>query len=177
MVVFVASWASAACAPPAAVARKAAYPTYEGRFAELFDDAIEASAVGLSVNARPTPRSDAVLQERAHVSDGIVKVRVKTVTTKTEGDQMAYVLEFEPFARLGGKHAPASSFSIRFDKAAPAFGIARSFEGRLVGKTFIAFVRQFTNGGGDDAFHIHLAPSTPDVEAAVREAMLLDELH
>ncbi len=168
------------CEPMPAAAPKAQFAIYEGRFSELFDDGIEASAVGMVGNTHPHSRQDPELLERAHVADGIVKVRVKTVTTKIEGDQTAYVLELEPFGRLGGAKAPGHSFSVRFEKTAPGFGIVRSIEGRLVGKTFIAFVREFTNPaakGGEAAYHVHLAPSTPDVEAAVKEAVVLDEVH
>jgi hypothetical protein len=177
LVALLASSSHFGCAPAPSFARKAQLVLYEGRFVELFDDAIEGSAVGLGIRTAASVRGDSVLRERAHVADGVVVVRVKTVTTKVEGGATAYVLQLEPYQRLGGKKPPSEVFDVRFDKSTLGYGIARSFEGRLVGKTFIAFVRQFANAKDDVAYHVHLAPSAPDVEAAVKEAVILDELH
>jgi hypothetical protein len=60
------------------------------------------------------------------------------------------------------------------DKSSPSIGILKSFDTRLGGKTFVAFVREFQTGE-DRRFHFHFAPDTKDVAAAVKEAVDLSE--
>ena len=150
--------------------------TYSGRQADLFDDTIEPAAVGLDFDRGYSPRVDKVLRERAQVGDAVLRVRVSTVTTKTDGPGVTYQLGLHTVEKLAGNHPPPTDFTVQIDKASESHGIMKNFESRLVGYSFIAFVREFAHPDGEREVHFHLAPDTKDVKAAVGDAMLLGEL-
>lgn len=150
---------------------------YSGRqAATLFDDRIEPAAVGLDLERAYAPRTDRVLRERAQVGDAVLRVRVSTVTAKTDGPEPEYQLGLHTVERLAGKAAPPGDFTVRITKRSESHGIMKNFESRLVGYAFIAFVREFSEPNGDREIHFHLAPDTNDVKGAVNEAMAMSEL-
>jgi len=151
-------------------------PAYAGRAADLFDDTIEAAAVGLDFDKGYTPRSDATLRERAQVSDAVLRVRVSTVTSKKEGPDATYELGLHTVEKVAGSHPPSDDFNVRINKTSESHGIMKNFEARLVGYPFIAFVREFVRPDGDREVHFHLAPDTKEVKAAVAEAVVLGEM-
>ena len=145
------------------------------RQADLFDDTIEPAAVGLDFDRGYAPRVDKALRERAQTGDAVVRVRVSTVTAKTDGPETTYQLGLQTVERLAGKEMPAH-FTIQIDKSSESHGIMKSFESRLVGYGFIAFVREFATPSGERELHFHLAPDTKEVKMAVEEAVLLGRL-
>lgn len=149
---------------------------YSGRQADLFDDTIEPAAVGLDFDKSYSPRLDKVLRERVQVGDAVLRVRVSTVTTKTDGPDAIYQLGLHTVEKLAGDHPPPPDFTVQIDKSRESHGIMKSFEGRLVGTSFIAFVREFAHPAGDREVHFHLAPDTREVRAAVSDALLMGEL-
>jgi hypothetical protein len=151
-------------------------PAYEGRSTELFDDGIEPRAVGIEVEATGKTKGDAALRERTQVGDATLRVRVSTVTSKDEDTGTTYQVGFRTLEKLAGQHPPGEEFVVRVDRTSTAAGILKSFEGRLVGMTFIAFVRAFVRPDGDHELHFHLAPDKKDVLDAVHAAMALGEL-
>jgi hypothetical protein len=161
--------AGAACGPPASAPARP-LPPYVGHAKELFDDAIEAKAVGLDLEATVIPRNDARLRERAEVGDAVLRVRVTTVSSKVEDEGSRYLVGFATVDKLGGFFPPAPEFTLVVDRVAPALGIVRTLGGRLVDRPFVAFIRQFVRPDGDVETHFHLAPDTPDEVAAVRDA-------
>ena len=165
-----AATALAACGGPDAVAPLRTLAAYEGRSLTLFDDAIEASAVGLNLDDASTSRTDAITRERTQVGDAVVRVRVETVTASADSDGTRYQITLRPLATLAGTHAPTTTFTVMVDKRSAAIGIVKSFDTRLGGRTFIAFVREFESND-ERRFHFHFAADTKDVAAAVQEAV------
>jgi hypothetical protein len=153
---------------------KRALPAYAGRGPFLFDDQIEARAVGLDLADPGEARFEDVFRERTRAADAVLRVRIDTVTVRNEATGPAYQLGLRSVDRLGGKSPPADPFVVLLSRESR--GLAKDFEGRLVGKTFIAFVRLFVRSDGDSELHFHFAPDTKTVEAAVREAVVLDEV-
>jgi len=153
-----------------------AVTAYSGRQADLFDDTIEPAAVGLDFDRGYSPRLDKVLRERAQVGDAVLRVRVSTVTAKTDGPEASYQLGLHTVEKLAGDHPPPTNFTVQINKASESHGIMKNFESRLVGYSFIAFVREFAHPSGDREVHFHLAPDTKEVKAAVGDAMLMGEL-
>ncbi|MBX3264130.1 MAG: cobalamin ABC transporter substrate-binding protein [Labilithrix sp.] len=149
---------------------------YSGRQADLFDDTIEPAAVGLDFEKGYAPRLDKALRERAQVGDAVLRVRVSTVTAKTDGPDAIYQLGLHTVEKLAGEHPPPVDFTVQIDKSSESHGIMKNFESRMVGYAFVAFVREFAHPSGDRELHFHLAPDTKDVKAAVGDAMLLGEL-
>jgi hypothetical protein len=153
-----------------------ALPTWSGRAADLFDDAIEPAAVGLDFQKSYNPRGDPQLRERTQVSDGVVRVRVATVTSKKDGPESVYQIGLHVVEKLAGSHSPEGDFNVTITKASESHGIMKNFESRLVGYAFVAFVHEFVKSDGDREVHFHLAPDTKEVKSAVSEAVTLADL-
>jgi hypothetical protein len=149
---------------------------YSGRAAELFDDTIEPAAVGLDFDRGYSPRSDPLLRERAQTADASVRVRVATVTAKKNGPEETYQLGLHTVEVLTGKNAPPVDFTVTISKTSESHGIVKNFEARLIGYSFVAFVREFAMPSGDRELHFHLAPDTKDVKKAVDDAMVIGGL-
>jgi hypothetical protein len=170
--------ALSACTPipegGGAVAPKSA--AYKGDLADQFDDAIEAHAIGLELDNYADPKSDARLRARAQAADIVARARVTTVTGETESGNRQYQVSFHVVERLAGKHPVGDDFTVRVDKNSPSLGIVRSMEGQLVGKSLDVFVKAFPRGDGDRDLHFHATIDSPEVAAAVHEAVILDEV-
>jgi hypothetical protein len=123
-----------------------------------------------------SPRADPLLRERAQVSDAVVRVKVQTVTGKTDGPEKTYQLGLHTVEKLAGANAPPGDFTVGVNKSSESHGILKNFEGRLVGYPFVAFVREFVRPDGDREIHFHLAPDTKDVKTAVSDAVVLGEV-
>lgn len=150
--------------------------TYSGRQADLFDDTIEPAAVGLDLDKGYSPRLDKTLRERALTAEGVVRVRVSTVTAKSSGPTAIYQLGLHTVEKLAGNNPPPSDFTVQVTNTSTSHGIMKSFESRIVGYAFIAFVREFAQPNGEREIHFHLAPDTKDVKTAVGDALLMNEL-
>jgi hypothetical protein len=151
-------------------------PSWSGRAADLFDDVIEPAAVGMDYQKSYIPKADPQLRERAQVSDAVLRVKVATVTAKKDGPESTYQLGLHTVEKLNAKNDPGPDFTVAITKASESHGIMKSFENRLVGYNFVAFVREFVRPDGDREVHFHLAPDTKDVKLAVGDALLLGEL-
>lgn len=151
-------------------------PAWEGRQRELFDDIIDPSALGLTLDT-PSPRSDPFLRERAQTGDFVARFKVQTVTLDSMGAQEHYHLHL-----LVGRPAfaepkyPDASVEIEIRTKDPAFGLVKAFDARLRGKTFIGFIRKFQGADGEPAVHFHLSADTEAVASSVKEAVALREL-
>ena len=169
--------ALAACGPatPSAHAPDGARleTPWAGRLADLFADAIDPAAVGLAM-LPASPRSDPYLRDRTQSADVITRARVSTATSDHVGEQVHYHLTLVPFDAPMGVHEAAEHYELQIAPGSPAYGIAKAMEGRLVGRSFIAFLRTF-RGQDEPVLHWHLAPDLPETAAAVREASALSE--
>lgn len=148
-------------------------PRYAGHEAQLFDDAVEPAAVGLDYQKDYLPRADMQLRERAQRADGVLRVRVSTFTSKNDGPGAVYQMNLHPVEKLTGSAAPTGDIPIAIDKSSESFGIMKSFESRMVGQSFIAFVRTYVRADGESVTHFHLAPDTKEVKLAISDALLL----
>lgn len=149
---------------------------WDGHAREVFDDSIDPSAVGLSMEG-PAPRADPFLRERAQTAEIVAQVRVTTVTVDTIGDDKTFHLGIQvgdpPLAR---PKIPDRNFELLIRPVSPAFGIARAFDARLQGMTFVGFIQRFAGQDGEPEVHWHLSADTADVVTAVKNAVALAEL-
>lgn len=149
---------------------------WDGAAREAFGDRIEPTAVGLSMDTA-SPRSDPLFRERAQTADLVAHVKVTTVTADTIGEDVTYHLSLQAVdPPLATAQIAARRFELSIGRNGPAYPIAKAFEGRLRGLTFIAFIRQFVGPEGEPVIHWHLAADTADVVSAVQEAVVLKEL-
>jgi hypothetical protein len=153
--------------PVAATSRPLA--SYSGHFEP------RAVGLGLDLDASSTPRGDRYFRERAQAADIIVRARVSTVTGKQDGPDTSYHVGFKVIEVLGGTHPLGDELVVRIDRSSPGIGVVRSFEGRLVGRTMVVVARAFVRPDGDQEIHVHVAPDTKEVVAAVHEAVILGE--
>ncbi|MCC6552595.1 MAG: cobalamin ABC transporter substrate-binding protein [Polyangiaceae bacterium] len=151
-------------------------PAWDAHARELFDDNIDAAAVGLTMEG-PAPRSDPYLRERAQTADVVARVRISTVTVDSIGDESTYHLGIQiGYPPLVKPQLPDQTFELIIRSTSRASGIAKAFDARLRGLTFVGFIRRFAGEGGEPEIHWHLAPDTPETAAAVKEAVALGEL-
>jgi hypothetical protein len=156
-----------------------ALPPYSSRAAELFDDAIEARAVGYQLdNAAPPPMNDNILRERAQVGDAVVRARVTTITSKDEDKGRTWQIGFHTIEKLGGSGPLDSDFTVQVQPGGPAAGIMRALGPQMMGITFLAFVREFARSGASDdsELHFHLSADNRAAAAAVRSAFSVDKV-
>lgn len=157
-----------------------ALPPYAGRAAELFDDSIEAGAVGYRLDsASPPPMNDNLLRERAQVGDAVVRARVTTVTSKDEDRRRTWLIGLHTVEKLGGAGPLDTDFSILVQPGGLSSGIMRALGPQMIGMTFVAFVREFARpeGSDDSDLHFHLTEDNRAAVAAVHSAFTQDKVH
>ncbi len=168
-----------ACTPIQAGGAGAVDPhaaVYKGDLADQFDDAIESHALGLELDTYLDPKIDPKLHARAQAADIVARVRVTTVTGEMESGVRLYQVSFHIVERLAGKHPVGDDFTVRLDKNSPSLGIVKSLEGQLVGKPLDVFVKSFPRGDGEHDLHFHATIDSPEAAAAIRDAVILDEV-
>jgi hypothetical protein len=105
-------------------------------------------------------------------------VRVQTVTVGSSGERQTYHLGIQVgVPPLTEAKLPDRTFDLSIKQATAAFGIAKSFDARLRGQTFVGFLKRYGSDDGDVVVHWHLAPDTADVVAAIKEAVALREIN
>ena len=110
------------------------------------------------------------------LADIVLRARVATVTGESGGGVHSYQISFKTVERLAGKHPVGEEFTVRIDKNSPSLGIVKSMEGQLVGKTLVVFAKAFGRTDGGREIHFHAAADGADIAAAVKEAVILDEV-
>ena len=157
-------------------------PAYGERDAVLFDDGIEAGALGFEI-AGSTGKDGKLINERVAASDGVVRARVVTVTSKVEESGSGLLLSLRSVETLTGNGAPRGDFVVFESSKASSAGLLMAAANRLVGLTFIAYVRRFAVAAHDDAdgaegserdgiLHFHLAKDGKDEQDRVRAGSL-----
>jgi hypothetical protein len=162
---------------------------YSGHDAALFDDAIEPVAVGYgsygTVDTGSSPKNDMLLRERTETGDAVVRARVVTVTSDPEASGAGWRIGLHVLETVAGKRPPPNDLTFVVGGTAPAAGIVRTLEARLVGTTFVVFVREFgrapnpNDESGDERgaeLHYHFARDDKDELGAVRRFSLLAEV-
>lgn len=151
-------------------------PLWQGTAADLFDDNIDPAAVGLSMEG-PSPRSDRFLRARAQTADVVARVRVNTVTVDSVGDDTTYHLGVQVgVPTLTKPRIEDRSFELVIRPGGRSYGVAKAFDARLRGMTFVGFIGRFATADGEPEIHWHLSADTAEVAAAVKEAVALGEV-
>lgn len=152
-------------------------PAYAGPTSELFDDSVEPSAIGLDFDQSFDPMHDAPFRRRLHEADGVIRVRIATVSSRTgTEDDPSFTFRVEPLEKLHGQFAPEEPFDVMISPKSSTLGVFKHLEHKLVGSTFVAFTKDYRPPGGEPETHVHLAPDTPAVKKAVSDLIALDSL-
>lgn len=152
--------------------RKARPPAvYEKEQTQLFDDTIDAAAVGLDINQTFDPGADPNLDNRVRSSDAILRARILTVSSRGDISRPTFQLSLATQGEAFSEKAPVKSpFNLRVDSTGPSAGIVKHLESGLIGKTFIVFVREFVRPDGDTELHFHMSPDTKLMTKALQDA-------
>lgn len=152
-------------------------PAYAGAPATLFDDSVEPAAIGLDFDRSYEPMKDSQFRERLRQADGVLRVRISTVSSRTgTEDDPVFTFRVEPLETLHGRYAPEGPFEVPISPKSSTLGVFKHLEHKLVGSTFIAFTKDFRPPGGEPETHLHLAPDTPAAKKAVSDLVALDGL-
>lgn len=152
-------------------------PAYAGATAELFDDSVEPSAIGLDFDQSFDAFKDPAFRRRLREADGVVRVRIATVSSRTgTEDDPSFTFRVVPLEKLHGQYAPEEPFDVMISPKSSTLGVFKHLEHKLVGATFVAFTKDYRPPGGEPESHVHLAPDTPAVKKAVSDLVALDSL-
>ena len=167
--VAVAMLGNVACGASARKARPLA--PYEKEQTQLFDDTIDAAAVGLDINQTFDPSADPNFDNRVRQSDAIMRARVLTVSSRGDISKPTFQLTLQtqgdPFTE---RRTVKSPFQLRIDSTSPSAGIVKHLESGLIGKTFIVLVREFVRADGDTELHFHISPDTKLMTKALQDS-------
>ena len=183
----------AACGGGGADGPQGNFPPYGGHAADLFDDNIEPGAVDPTMAVGYDPRSDNLLRERTQVCDVVLRARITTVTEKVDDDGgRSWQVSMHTLEHVAGEHAPrdlGTDFVLKVDRTDPAAGIMRAYQSNLVGKSFVAFLREFAKAGSTTApgpdgtspapepdLHFHLGRDDRNELEAVKAAVALADV-
>jgi len=161
---------------PDANAPKVPLIAWDGQMRDLFDDQIDSSAVGLSLDGR-APQADPLLRLRTTEAEIVARMRVQTVTRDTAGARTSYVLAMQVGQpTLLPAKLDLKDLELFVDQASAAFGLVHSLDTTLRGKIFVGFVRRFTSDDGGSTMHWHLSADTQEVMAVIQEIAVLEEV-
>ena len=148
-------------------------PAYAGRDKELFDDSIEPSGLGLTMD-RPTFRGDAKFRERAQKAGTVARVKITTVTIDKVDDKATYHLTMAVVgAALSGRAESALEVTIR--EGDNSFPVVNQLRENMRDKTLLAMWKRFHEGDDANA-HFYAAPDDELTVAAAKEAIVLHEV-
>lgn len=148
---------------------------YEGQQQALFDDAIDPSAVGLSMDG-VSPAQDPMLRTRALEADLVTRLRVQTVTRDSVGAKTSFMLSLQgAVPALMPSSSDQTTFELSVDQNSKSFAIVQSLETQLRGRTFIGFLKRFSGGDGPE-WHWHLTADQEDVAQVIQEIAVLEEV-
>jgi hypothetical protein len=165
-----------ACAAPLApspaptMLLTAELPAWEGRLAQLFDDRIDRSSLDRGV----PPASDELLKARAQAADHIVYVTVQGFRTDQSSDGTVHNLLVGAGEPVAGRRAP-DNLELAVGEANPFQPVMAKMGPRLMGRTFIAYLKSFKGAQGPE-LHWFMTADSPKLTAAIREVHLLMEV-
>ncbi len=149
-------------------------PAFSATEAALFDDTITGNAFGDDVD-ETGPDQQLKLSERSVRADGIVPVKISTVTSDTRGDDQVYQLVLVPNgAPLHGPEQ-AEPIPVTVSSDSPSFPFVHGADAELVGKQFIFLYRRY-NVDGSATTHWRLEADSNEVRKAIAEARIMEEL-
>jgi hypothetical protein len=165
------------CAPPQqaeAAVDVEDLPAFNATEAALFDDTITGSAFGDGLDESGAEH-EMKLSERSVRADGIVPVKISTVTSDMRGDDQMYQLVLVPNGEPLCGPEQTESIPVVVSSDSPSFAFVHGADAELVGKQFIFLYRRY-NVDGVATTHWRLEADSNEVRKAIAEARILEEL-
>ncbi len=146
-------------------------PPFTAIDARLFDHALSPEVFGIIVAG-----TDDKLDARAKAAEGVLPMRVVTVSRDTEGDEKeSYELHLTPVGPPLKGPPPPGDLVLSVDSWSPSYSALRTLESGLVGTYVLLFYKRY-NVAGQTTLHWHAEANTEQVRAAVENARLLGEI-
>ena len=167
---------SVSCGPPRSAneIQIEKLPEYTGGSLKLFNDSIEPSALGLSLE-RVSFKGDALFRERVQQADVVSEVLITTVTVGKTDEKSVYFLQFEPQQSYTKAGLANDMLELRVADGEGAYPLLNMIQSRARGRKFIGMWKRFRQGNVA-TLHWYFAPDNEDTVAAVKEALTLREL-
>lgn len=148
----------------------AGLPPFTAIDARLFDHAITPEAFGIVAAS-----TDDKLEKRARAAEGVLPMRITTVSRDSDGEKASYELELVPVAPALKGPPPKGPLVLSVDSWSPSYSSLQTLESRLVGTRVLLFYRRYRDAAGL-ALHWHAEADTEHVRATVENARLLAEI-
>jgi hypothetical protein len=159
---------------PRSVVTQAQLAPWSGRDSVLFDDRID--RLSLDTGNPTAPASDEFLRQRAQAADNILRVKVLSLTTDQVAQSSVHHLLVAPEGEaVAGRAAGQSTYDLTVGSGNPFFAVLGRMGTKLVGRSFIAYIKHFSGTEGPEV-HWFMSAESPEVVAAIREAHLLMEV-
>ncbi len=153
----------------------AAIGPWGGDWAVLFDDGIDPSALGYSIDGR-NPALDPLLKPRSRNAELAARMKLLGVSRDANGTRTRYLLSLRvglpPLTRARLQEV---DLELPVTQGTSAFELVSSNENSLGGRIFVGFVRRFAGSEGP-VLHWHLTADSPEVAQAVQTAAALGDL-
>ncbi len=152
-------------ASPSQQSARSVLPRFTPDDAVLFDDSFAGEVLGIQSEGSD---GGAKLKRRTERADGVLAVRVSTVTRAEDGVAPGYQLVLEPVApSLAG--APADGpIAIGVDPTSASYAFVMDSETALVGQRFVLFWRRYGTGG-QAVLHWHAVGDSPELRLAITQ--------
>ena len=148
-------------------------PPFAGHDKELYDDSIEATALGMTMD-KPTFRGDAKFRERAQKATTVARVKITTVTIDKVDERATYHLTMAVIGPvIAGE--PDTALELTVHEGDNAFPLVNQLRENLRDKTLLAMWKRFREGDGANT-HFYAAPDDELTVAAAKEAIVLHEV-
>ena len=149
-------------------------PAFSATEAALFDDTITGGAFGDGMDEVGEDQQ-LKLSERSVRADGILPVKISTVTSDARGDDQVYQLVLVPNGSPLHGPEPTEPISVVVSSHSPSFAFVRGADAELVGKQFIFLYRRY-NVDGTATTHWRLEADSNEIRKAIAEARILEEI-
>jgi hypothetical protein len=153
-------------APAPPVAQPLDLAPRDARFAALFDDSVDFSVLGVSLDGG-SPAMDPALPERTRKAELVGRATVVTLSREANGERARYRLQLNLAPdRFVSRGFPTRTLELTVGQDSPAFGLVNSQESTFRGLTIILFARRFAGEGGPE-LHWHITVNSEDVAKAI----------
>lgn len=149
-------------------------PGYEGPLAQSFNDSIEPSVFGLTLEQRSL-QGDPGFRTRATSADVVATLRITTVTSSRADDKVTYTLQFEPVKVHLGELDDAMLDLRLTEQQSQAYSVISAVTTRAQKKVVVAMFKRFREKNRATT-HFYMAPDNTDTTKALQDALALDAL-
>ncbi|MBM4374052.1 MAG: hypothetical protein FJ095_03130 [Deltaproteobacteria bacterium] len=146
---------------------------WEGEAAGWFDDAVDPSVLGVSLDGS-SPAMEAALAPRTRAAELVARVAVATISRDGNGERTRYMLTVKVVPpTLKRRGLDGDVLELRVEESAPAYATLSTYESAFRGARLMLYARRFSGESGP-VLHWHLGVDSAEVATAIQLAKDLD---